>query len=155
MKQKRSWKQILLMILSIISIIAGVITLFVGVFGMMITPQLTAQTGSDTESATIGLVIIIAVGVLVLLEGIFGILASVNPAKTMPFIVVSSIALILCGIAVAKSTGGGLFNMIFSGQGKLEPSLIVITILTAIMDAFGNMIRFDYKKGSSTVPICR
>lgn len=147
MKQKHTWKQTLLLVLSIISIIAGVVTLGVGIFGMTIIPQLAAETSSSTDTATIGMAIIIAVGVFVLLEGIFGIIASRNPAKTMPFIVITSIALILCAIAVARSTGGGILQMFANGQGSLSPSLIVITVMTAFMDGLGNMIRADYRKG--------
>ncbi len=133
--------------MSILSIIAGVITLAVGIFGMTTVPQLAAQTGSDTDTATIGLVIILIVGVLVLLEGIFGIIASRNSAKTTPFIVVTTIAFVLCAFAVARSTGGGSIQMFTSGQGSLSPLHIVITVVTAVMDGLGNMIRADYKKG--------
>ena len=37
--------------------------------------------------------------------------------------------------------------MFTSGQGKLSPTLIVITVVTALMDGLGYMIRSDYKKG--------
>ena len=83
---------------------------------------------------------------LVTFEGIFGIVASRNPAKATPFLVTTSIAFILCAIAIAKSTGGGLIQMFTSGQGKLSPTLIVITVVTALMDGLGYMIRSDYKK---------
>lgn len=147
MKQKRTWKQHLLLLLSIICGIAGIITLIISIYGMTIIPTLAAQTGSDTETAKIGMGIIILVGALMLFEGIFGIVASRNSAKTAPFLVFTSIAFILCAIAVAKSTGGGVIQMFTSGKGKLEPWLIVVTVFTAFMDGLGYMIRSDYRKG--------
>ena len=147
MKQKRTWKQTLLFVLSIIGIIAGVLTLAVGAFGMTTISQLAAETGVDTDTATIGMVLIIFSGALVLLGGIFGIIASRNPAKTTPFLVVTTIAFILCCIAVSQSTGGGLIQMVTSGQGSLDPSLVIVAVMTAIMDGLGYMVRNDYKNG--------
>ena len=111
------------------------------------TEELAAEVQSDTDTATVAFWVIIAVGALMLLGGIFGILASRNPAKTMPLLVVTTIGFILCCIAVYKTTNGGLIAMISTGKGKLDPSLIFATLLTAAVDGLGHSIRSEYKKG--------
>ncbi len=86
---------------------------------------------------------------VLLTVGVFSVVPiEVGAAETdsAPFLVTTSIAFILCAIAIAKSTGGGLIQMFTSGQGKLSPTLIVITVVTALMDGLGYMIRSDYKK---------
>ena len=143
----RNWKHTLLLILSILSVIIGILTLVVGIYASQNTEELAAEMKSDTDTATIGFWVIISAGALVFLGGVFGILASRNPAKTMPFLVVTTIALILCGIAVYNSTDGGLIAMLSTGKGKLDPGLIIATVLTAVMDGLGHSIRSDYKKG--------
>ena len=146
MEQKRSWKQTLLFILSILGIIGGVLTLAIGIFGMTTAPQIAAESGMDTDTATIGLGVIIALSVLLLLGGIFGVIASRNPAKTTPFIVVTTIAFVLCAIAVSQSTGGGLLFGDNPG-GALDPTLIGVVVMTVVMDALGFAVRNDYKNG--------
>ena len=146
MNYTRTWKHTLLLVLSIIGIIMGVLTLAIGAFGMTTVPQLAAESGMDTDTATIALGIIIFAGVLVLLGGIFGIIASRNPSKTTPFLVVTTIAFILCAYAVYQSTGGGL---LFGDNqaGALDPTLIAVVVITAVMDGLGYAVRNDYKKG--------
>lgn len=145
--KKRNWKHTLLLILSIISVIIGVLTLVVGVFGLSYAGQMAADVGLDTDTATVAFWIIIAAGALVFLGGVFGILASRDPSKTMPFLICTTIAFILCALAVYKSTNGGLIAMLRSGKGKLDPGLIIAALLTAVMDGLGNAIRSEYKKG--------
>ena len=144
----RNWKHTLLLVLSILSLVIGVLTLVVGIFGLSNAGQMAAEIESDTDTATIAFWVIIFAGALVFLGGVFGIIASRSPAKTMPLLVVTTIAFILCAFAIYQSTDGGLIAMLTTGKGSLDPTLIFAAVLTAVTDGLGHSIRNEYKKGN-------
>ena len=63
----------------------------------------------------------IRLAVLVTFEGIFGIVASRNPAKATPFLVTTSIAFILCAIAIAKKHRRRSDPNVYKRSGQAEP----------------------------------